>query len=47
MLSISPSIKGYRAITVWGDPVRLEFETILITTKSLFRKDTAIADQHI
>ena len=32
---------------VWGDPARLEFETILTTTKSLVRMDTAIARQHI
>jgi hypothetical protein len=32
---------------VWGDPARLEFETILTSTKSLVRMDTAIARQHI
>jgi hypothetical protein len=32
---------------VWGEPARLEFETILNTTQSLVRMDTAIARHHI
>jgi hypothetical protein len=32
---------------VWGEPARLEFETILTSTKSLVRMDTALARQHI
>ena len=32
---------------VWGEPARLEFETILNTTHSLVRMDAAIARHHI
>ena len=32
---------------VWGEPARLEFETILTSTKSIVRMDTALARQHI
>ena len=32
---------------VWGEPARLEFDTILTSTKSLVRMDTAIARHHI
>ena len=32
---------------VWGEPARLEFDTILTSTKSLVRMDTALARQHI
>ena len=32
---------------VWGEPARLEFETILTSTKSLVRMDTALVRQHI
>ncbi len=32
---------------VWSEPARLEFETILTSTKSLVRMDTALARQHI
>ncbi len=32
---------------VWGEPARLEIETILASTKSLVRMDTVLARQHI
>jgi hypothetical protein len=33
--------------SVWGEPARLEFETILTSAKSLVRMDTALVRQHI